>query len=132
MLSCQNVFLSSWVEPVPGFIQAQIQGLFKDKFILFKALLNNNAYTQYEDYVTFRALSPTFVKSISFFTLVTITFLFTRPYCYPLVKFGPFPAIDIHFPITIKKISNLETCLLKSQEYHATILFLVNGIDLFT
>ena len=51
-----------------GFLQAQlskIQGLFKDKFILFKALFDNNTYTQFIENVTFRALSPIFVTSIS-------------------------------------------------------------------
>ena len=102
---------------------------FKDKFILFKALLNYNTYTQDVAYVTFRALLPIFVTS--FFTHMTIIFIFTNPFRYPLVMLGPFPAIDTLPHYDKKKIlisKQIKTHFL----YHADILFPVNGINLST
>ena len=103
-----------------GFIQARlskIRGLFKDKFILFKALFNKKYLHTIRRLGYFQNTFTHFYNINIFFTHETMTFIFTCSFGYRQYT---------------KTICDVKTHLLKLQEYHTTISFPVNGINLFT
>ena len=71
--------------------------------MLFKALLDNNTYTQYVDYVTFRALSPIFVKSISLFYTHDNHLYIYLPLLLPIGKVWAIPCYRYTLPNNDKK-----------------------------